>query len=136
MGDRSLTRFRTQKNAVLLAYLAYYRHQQHPREVLIEMLWPDCAPEVGRNRLSTALWWLRRNIEEPLALEEPLFQADHFAVGVNLRLVTTDVAGFLAAVRKAVKAPDRVERAQHLAEALELYRGELLPGFYEDWVLR
>jgi hypothetical protein len=34
MGDRSLTRFRTQKNAVLLAYLAYYRHQQHPREVL------------------------------------------------------------------------------------------------------
>jgi DNA-binding SARP family transcriptional activator len=34
-GERSITRFRTQKAAALLAYLAYYRKQSHPREILI-----------------------------------------------------------------------------------------------------
>lgn len=37
-GNRAITRFSTQKSASLLAYLAYYRHQTHPREILMEML--------------------------------------------------------------------------------------------------
>src|SRR6476646_8895959 len=64
-GDQEIARFSTQKNAMLLAYLAYYRHQQHPREVLLELLWPDCDPEAGKKRLRTALWSLRRQLEPP-----------------------------------------------------------------------
>jgi DNA-binding SARP family transcriptional activator len=40
-GDRVITRFSGSKAAALLAYLAYYLHRQHPREVLIEILWPE-----------------------------------------------------------------------------------------------
>ena len=54
-GDRAITRFRAQKNRVLLAYLAYHLRQNHPLEVLIEILWPECEPEAGRNRLSMGL---------------------------------------------------------------------------------
>lgn len=47
-GERIITRFNTQKTASLLAYLAYHLDRAHPREALIEMLWPDNEPEKGR----------------------------------------------------------------------------------------
>ena len=46
-GGRVITRFRTHKTGALLAYLAYHLRQQHPREVLIELLWPASPPENG-----------------------------------------------------------------------------------------
>lgn len=53
--DCTVVRFRTRKAAALLAYLAHYPHGPHPREVLIEVLWPGCDPAAGRNRLRQAL---------------------------------------------------------------------------------
>jgi DNA-binding SARP family transcriptional activator len=50
--DRLATRFRTQKAAVLLAYLAFYNalnRPPHPRETLIGLLWPDTDVDAGRN---------------------------------------------------------------------------------------
>ncbi|HLV80456.1 MAG TPA: AAA family ATPase, partial [Chthonomonadaceae bacterium] len=134
-GDRVITRFSTQKTANLLAYLAYFRHQCHPREVLIEMLWPDCDPDAGRNRLSTALWSLRRLLEPPGVPAGTVLQTTHFDVGLNASAVTTDVTDFLAAFRNAARSKTPSERRQHLLRAVELYQSELLPGFYEDWAL-
>lgn len=50
-GGSTVTRFQTQKTAELLAYLAFYRHQAHERDVAMEVLWPNVDPEQGRNRL-------------------------------------------------------------------------------------
>ncbi|HZT42939.1 MAG TPA: tetratricopeptide repeat protein [Chthonomonadaceae bacterium] len=130
-----ITRFSTQKTASLLAYLAYFRHQRHPREVLIEMLWPDCDLDAGRNRLSTALWALRRILEPPGIPAGTVLQASHFDVGLNVSAVTTDVAEFLAVFHCAARSKNPSERRNHLLRAVDLYRGELLPGFYEDWAL-
>src|ERR1043165_1276539 len=60
-----ITRFATQKTALLLAYLAFYRHQSHLRETLVEMLWPEAEPAQGRSRLSTLLSYLRTLLEPP-----------------------------------------------------------------------
>src|ERR1051326_1049542 len=54
-GEREITRFRAHKYGALLAYLAYHLRQQHPREALIEMLWPEGEPEAQRHNLSQAL---------------------------------------------------------------------------------
>src|SRR5207244_5652514 len=62
---RVITRFRTQKTAALLAYLAYYLRRNHPREALVELLWPGCDPASGRNNLSKALSSLRHQFEPP-----------------------------------------------------------------------
>src|SRR5438309_1679759 len=48
---RVITHFQT-KTGTLLAYLAYHRNRAHQREVLVELLWPECEPAVGRNNLS------------------------------------------------------------------------------------
>jgi DNA-binding SARP family transcriptional activator len=47
-----------------LAFLAYYNRRPHPREALLELLWPECDPAAGRHRLQ-ALTLLRRQSEPP-----------------------------------------------------------------------
>src|SRR5207245_76075 len=54
---------------------------------------------------------------------------------LNPECYTTDVAAFESALRCAKKAASHTVQRQHLEEAIELYRGELLPGYYEDWCL-
>src|SRR5438874_5042031 len=50
-SQQEVTRFRTQKAASLLAFLAFHAAPEsppQPRELLIEMLWPETEPEAGR----------------------------------------------------------------------------------------
>jgi predicted ATPase len=49
--------------------------------------------------------------------------------------LTTDVADFLTALRDAERAPESTTRRRALADAVALYRGELLPGHDALWVL-
>jgi hypothetical protein len=46
-------------------YLAYHRKQAHPREVLVELFWPELDERFGRNNLSMALSSLRHQLEPP-----------------------------------------------------------------------
>nr|WP_309696654.1 tetratricopeptide repeat protein [Armatimonas sp.] len=137
-GDRAdkqiITRFKTQKVASLFAYLAYHLRQAHSREILIEMLWPDSDTLTLRNSLSVALSSLRNQFEPPGVPQGTVLRADRFSVGLNPATVSTDVARFEAAIKAAAKAGSTIESAQHLATAVELYQGPLLPGFYEEWI--
>ncbi|HLK60061.1 MAG TPA: tetratricopeptide repeat protein [Chthonomonadaceae bacterium] len=135
-GERSITRFRTQKGGVLLAYLAFYLQQAHPREVLIEMLWPECEPSVGRQRLSLALSSLRRQLEPPGVPAGAVIQANRFSVQLNYEAIATDVGEFHTALQSAARTESANEREQLLITAIDLYRNRLLPGVYEDWVLQ
>ena len=134
-GNREITRFRTQKTGALLGYLAYYIQSAHPREVLAEVVWPGEVPAAGRNSLSVALSSLRHQLEPPGVDRGAIIQADRFAVQLSPAAVVTDVAEFEAAQRSAAEASSDTEQAQFLAEAVELYAGELLPGYYQDWII-
>jgi len=132
-AERVISRFRSRTTGSLLAYLALHSDQRHPREVLVELLWPECDYRTGLSRLSTAVWALRRELESP---DEPgtLVVTNRHSVGLNPAAVETDVAAFEAAVR-AGRASQGDERLPKLTQAIELYRGEFLPGYYEDWVI-
>src|SRR5207249_5000696 len=54
-GDQVVSRFRTHKTASLLAYLAFYQQRSHPREVLIELFWPETSPRAGSQSQRKAL---------------------------------------------------------------------------------
>jgi DNA-binding SARP family transcriptional activator len=132
---RTVTRFRTQKAAMLLAYLAYYLQRPHPRDSLLELLWPACDPQAGRNNLSRELSGLRDQIEPEGTPAGTVILADRFTVRLNPEAVSTDVASFEALLRAAERAARPTERARFLAEAIETYMGELLCGSAADWVL-
>lgn len=131
---RKLTRFRTQKAASLLAYLAFHPAPQ-PRETLIALLWPDADIEAGRHKLSMALTFLRHRLEPPGIPPGTVILADRFGVHLNPEVVTTDVGQIERLVRRAGQTGlAEGERLALLEQAVGLYEGPLLPGFYEEWV--
>src|SRR6266849_3176539 len=124
---REVTRFRTQKTAALLAYLAYYRDRSHPRDGLIEILWPEDDLDAARNKLRLALSSLRRQLEPPGVPAGAIIVADRASVRLNALAITTDVAEFEAALESAGRSGSSQDRALLLGQAVELYHGDLLP---------
>lgn len=133
-GFQTIRRFRTQKTGALLAYLAFYRDRTHPREALVEMLWPEANQQAGRLSLSVALSSLRSQLEPEGVPAHSLLLADRMNVGVS-SLVITDVALFETALDHARVARDEVTEKDCLLRAVSLYRAELLPGYYEPWIV-
>ncbi len=99
----------------LLALLAL-RPGPHDREAAAALLWPVSARSAARANLRTAVWALRKAVGD-----DPLI-ASRTAVGLRPDAVTVD----LADCRGRAAAGD-------VAAAAALCRGELLPGFAEDW---
>lgn len=125
----------------LLAYLLLYRHRIHPREVLAGLFWGDHREERARSCLSTALWRLRLVLEPPNTLKGTyLLTTPLGEVGFNRESdYWLDVAVFEDKVGSVLEKPSeqlRVHDVTDLQEALSLYTGDLLEGFYEDWALR
>jgi len=133
-NGHTLTHFQTQKTAMLLAYLACHLNQRPSREALIDLLWPEAEPEAGRHRLSQALGWLRAQLELSGVPRGSVLSADRQNIGLHSPSVTTDVAAFEAALQAADQAAE-ADRIPLLQRAVNLYRGEFLPGCYDDWAL-
>jgi predicted ATPase/DNA-binding SARP family transcriptional activator/Tfp pilus assembly protein PilF len=131
---RQITRFRTQKAASLLAYLALHPAPQ-PRETLIDLLWPDVEIETGRHNLSNALTFLRHLLEPPGVPPGTVLLADRASVRLSPAAVTSDVVEFERDLDRAEAAAlSEAERLALLQQALERYQDPLLPGFYEEWI--
>jgi predicted ATPase/DNA-binding SARP family transcriptional activator/TolA-binding protein len=133
--EREIRRFATGKTSALLAYLAYYRGRDQAREVLIDRFWPDADHEAGQVSLRVALNSLRKQLEPPEVPRNAVLFADRSHVRLNPAAVVTDVAEFEVALKAADRAATSQERLACLTQAIELYRGELLPGYYDEWAL-
>jgi predicted ATPase len=134
-GERVLTRFRTQKTAALLAFMAVHPGR-HMREVLADRLWPDLPTTKGRESLSVALSALRSQLELPGMGAGSVIVSDRVGVGLCPGAVTTDVARFEALLNRAGAATERAERIALLRQAVALHHGNgLLPGHYDDWIV-
>ena len=122
-GPLALTHFVSQPIAALLALLALQPDRQHAREELVERLWPGVELDVGRNRLRNAISSLRRMLEPPGVAAGAVWVADRQSLRLAAGACSCDALEF-----------ERAVRAGATEHARSLYRGELLPGFYDDWV--
>ena len=105
------------KRLVLLAYLASASPRGfHSRDTLLAMFWPELDAARARNALRQALFYLRRS----LGAEALPGRGDH-EVGADPERLWCDAAAFDAAVLEG--------RAE---DALALYGGDFLPGFFVD----
>ena len=134
-GEKSITRFRDSKAASLFAYLVYYRGRPHPRETLAYLFWPDSDEGAGRACLSTALHALHKQFEAIGAPKGTVFFADRAAIQCNPEAVATDVSAFESGLNHSSRAEQPAEVLRLLLAATARYSGELLPGYYDDWVL-
>lgn len=103
------------KLVALLAYLAAARPLGfHRRDRLVSVFWPELDQAHARNALRQALHHLRNALGH-----EAIVGRGEEELGLNAAQVRCDVAAFHTALEEG-----------RLAAALELYRGELLPGFH------
>ena len=117
---------RQTKRMALLAYLAAATPRGlHRRDKLLAIFWPELDEPHARNALSQALHVLRGSLGEGAIVAR-----GESEVGVDAGVVRCDVVAFEAAL--AAGKPEA---------ALELYRGDLLDGFFvsglvefERWV--
>jgi DNA-binding SARP family transcriptional activator len=112
----------------LLSYLAVTAGTAHRRERLAGLLWPDVADENARAALRQALWRLRKALEGHLPEGVEYFLADDLSLTLNPGSpIWIDVA-------LLDRHPNGAVSIEGLKEAVGVYRGELLPGFYiQDW---
>ena len=123
-ATQQITRLPSRAVTALLARLALAPDRAHSREELIELLWPGVALDVGRNRLRQALSTLKGILEPAGRLPpQPVLLADRVSVRVVPGSLACDATRF-----------EREARAGRADAARALYRGELLPGFYDDWI--
>src|SRR5438034_1306543 len=127
--------FRTQKSGLLLAYLALRQPQPIARDVLAELLWPGSSTAAGRRNLRVELAAVRGQLEPPPTPARSILVAGRASVQLNPGAIEVDVVQFEAALQEAAGAAEPARRIERLSRACRQYRGELLPGCYEDWVL-
>ncbi|MEO6444877.1 MAG: BTAD domain-containing putative transcriptional regulator [Gemmatimonadaceae bacterium] len=103
------------KLLALLVFLAVARPRGlHQRDRLLGMFWPELDQERARAALRKAIHRCRQSLGE-----EVIESRGNDAIGLAPGHVWCDVVAF-----------DEATREGRLAAALELYTGELLPGFY------
>jgi DNA-binding SARP family transcriptional activator len=124
-----------------LAYLILGRHRTYPRESLAGLFWGEQSQEKARGSLNTAIWRLRRALDSDGSSNDAYILTTHTGeLGFNRDSeYWLDVAVIEDQVRRVITRPVETisaADAQELEKALELYQGELLEGFYDDWVLR
>jgi DNA-binding SARP family transcriptional activator len=124
----------------LLAYLLLQRDYS-PRDLLASLCWAEQPEDSARSCLNTALWRLRSALEpDPTPRGTYLLTGSDGEVGFNWQSPHwLDLAEFERAVSAALAWPaGRLTQSQlaDLERALDLYTGDLLEGFYDDWALR
>src|SRR3972149_1592590 len=113
----------------LLGFLALSPGVAHRRERLSGLLWPDADEANARSNLRHALWRIRQALSAGSGKGAEFLASDNISLTFNLTPGTWVDA--LQVGRK--DSPEEPLDALHAD--VSAYGGELLPGFYDEWVI-
>ena len=134
LGDEPLTSVDTPRLQSLFAYLVLHRGMPQIRQHVAFTFWPDSTEKQALTNLRHLLHDLRRALPE----------ADRF-IRVDGKTITwrheapfvLDVASFEQALARALDAAREANSTtarDALEKAADVYRGDLLPGCYGEWI--
>ncbi|NEP16953.1 MAG: AAA family ATPase [Leptolyngbya sp. SIO4C1] len=130
-ADTSLTSVKTERLQALLAYILLHRDRPQLRQQIAVQLWPEASESDAKANLRRRLHELRQLLPES---DRFLRVEPKFLQWVGDAPYTLDVADFEAAIATA-QTPDPTIARQALTRAADLYRDELLPSCYDDWII-
>lgn len=113
----------------LFAFLILTAGTSHRREKLAGLFWSDMPDESARRNLRQELWRVRKALSTQTPSPAEYFLAEEISITFNPR---SEYWLDVAQLEQPTAADDPLG---DLLGKLALYQGELLPGFYEDWVL-
>jgi DNA-binding SARP family transcriptional activator len=124
----------------LFCYLLLYRNHTHSREALAGLLWGDIPTNQSKKCLRQALWQLQSAVDQQprsSGIRVLLVEPDWVQLNSEAEL-WVDVAIFEQTFARVQDVPGEVcDRAlvAALRSAVDLYQGDLLEGWYQDWCL-
>jgi len=127
--DGAAVRIPSRPAQSLLAYLAMTTGITHRREMLAGLFWPQATEADARRYLRQALWRIRRAIEPDERSDQTYLLSDDINIAFN---ATADCWVDVTVLRRMES--DAGSTAE-LIDGASLYQGELLPGFYDDWIM-
>ncbi len=134
--NQQLAEIEASKARELLCYLLLNREKPQPREHLAELLWEDQSPAKSKKYLRQTIWKLKVDLTDAppsdLLVESEWVQLNPAADW------WLDVAEFehdCACLKNKRAADLSDDEFLSLQTADELYKGELLEGWYQDWCL-
>jgi len=138
LGDFSLTYrdeavpgVNTSRLHSLLAYLLFHRDAPQLRQHVAFMFWPDTSEAQARNNLRQVLHQLRYALPD----FDRFLQVDARTVGWRSDAAfSLDVDDFERALALADSATGADDKRAALERAADLYRADLLPSCYDEWI--
>ena len=113
----------------LFAFLILNAHTAFRREYLAGQIWGNLSEEQARHHLRQELWRVRKAICSTEG-ECHYLRISEIEIGFN------PTSAYWLDTEEFKRIPAHAPTLTELLTGAALYRGELLPGFYEDWVLQ
>ncbi len=146
LGDVVLT---NRKAMALLAYLAVNSSQAHSRETVLGLLWPELPEADARNNLRVTWSQLRSKLgDDAVGASDAFLLSNRIEMQFNPRsaygLDVTEFNELLAACTQHAhsRRGNCPECQERLAQAVALYRGDFLAGFFlsdcaefDEWLM-
>jgi DNA-binding SARP family transcriptional activator len=131
---------RSQKAQELFCYLLIFRNRSHHREVLAEKLWSDLKIDRTKKYLRKAVWQLQSSlnsisdcaIRDLLKIEPEWLEVD------TENCCWVDIGSFEESFKKVrgIRGKNLNQSDfEALRQAIGLYKGDLLEGWYQSWCI-
>ncbi len=138
VGDTPVTSITVPRLQSLLAYLVLHQSTPQDRSRLAFLLWPDSTEAQAHTNLRKLLYQLRQSfptIDEYLQAEKHTLQWLPNDATTSWTLDVRDFERTLSQGEQGERSQNGVALRSALEQAMHLYRGDLLPSCYDEWIL-
>ncbi|MBI9048821.1 MAG: hypothetical protein JEZ00_05365 [Anaerolineaceae bacterium] len=128
--------FRARKVQELFVYLLIFKERPQARESLSGLLWGDVPPEKSKKNLRQTLWRLQNILKET---SQPALLVDDQWIQITIPekcfLDTAEFERIFHSINKKHARELSTTDLQSMENAVALYKGCLLDGWYQDWCI-
>jgi DNA-binding SARP family transcriptional activator len=133
----NILRIEPHKAEELFIYLLLHRDQPQSREHLADVLWRELGSEQSKSYLRKALWQLQSNLETIAGQNILLVDGDWLQINKDFDFwLDIDILKSAFMATQGIKGRNwDKKQVQTVQEAVASLEGDLLEGWYEDWIL-
>lgn len=133
-GEAPVTDVDAPRLQSLLAYLLLHKDASQSRAYLAFLFWPDTTEAQARTNLRYLLHHLRRALPDADAYLVACGRTLQWRPDAPFALDVAEFDALLDQAEQASRANDSTAAREALERAIALYKGDLLPGCYDDWI--
>jgi len=136
LNDRPVENWPSGRGRALFKYLLTHADRPIPRDVLMDLFWPDAGPDAARNSLNVAVYGLRQALRTAAPVPVVVFHDGTYRLRADLHL-WLDVDEFERHIQAGhqLEAAGQIDAATAEYEvATGLYQGDFMDDDpYEEW---